>query len=142
MKQKVDITNRLEMTMEQKVKRIIIASFAAINFFLLMGYINNVVIVLFLNSPIISLAINVEAKIINVPLIIDVNDTQRFLVIFKSYTSFDFEMNIINTIRPNITKFAMTAPLTYAPNLNFFISNRIKLSTYYTSINQLQEVIL
>ena len=68
MKQNIVVTNILEMTMEKKVKRTMIASFAAINFFLLIGYKNNVLIVLFLNSPIISLAINVAAKIINVAL--------------------------------------------------------------------------
>jgi hypothetical protein len=65
------VKNTLERIMEQNVKRITIASFAVISFFLLIGYKNNVVIVLFLNSPIMSLEIKLAAKIIKVALTIE-----------------------------------------------------------------------
>lgn len=64
------VKNTLERIMEQNVKRIMIASFAVISFFLLIGYKNNVVIVLFLNSPIMSFEIKLAAKIIKVALTI------------------------------------------------------------------------
>ena len=54
--------------MAKKVNSIITNSFAAINFFLLIGYINKTVIVLSLNSEIMSSDIRAAAKIINVPL--------------------------------------------------------------------------
>ena len=47
-----------------KVNSMTMANFATINFFLLMGYIKANVMVLNLYSPMINLAINVEAKII------------------------------------------------------------------------------
>lgn len=70
MEENTVVKNTFERIMEQNVKRITIASFDAISFFLLIGYKNNVVIVLFLISPIISLEINVAAKIIKVALTI------------------------------------------------------------------------
>ena len=71
MNENTAVINTFEMIMEQNVNRMTMASFAAISFFLLIGYRNNVVMVLFLNSPMISLEINVEANIINVALIIE-----------------------------------------------------------------------
>jgi len=69
--QKTAVTKTFDTIIELKVKRTIIANFEAINFFLFIGYINAKVIVLYLNSPIISLAINALAKIINTALTVE-----------------------------------------------------------------------
>ena len=66
--QKMVVIKTLEMMITLKVKSMTIASLAAINFFRLTGYMKANVIVLNLYSPMISLAINVAAKIINTAL--------------------------------------------------------------------------
>lgn len=66
--QKTAVTKIVDKIIAQKVKRTTMASFEAINFFLLNGYINATVMVLYLNSPIMNLAINTLAKIINTAL--------------------------------------------------------------------------